>query len=111
VKATAILWQLRSNLPKHFLKQLASGKEGAVSDTPRTDAVEYAVVDDYKCAVNVVSSTLARQLERELAEAREQLDMLAKALERIRDYQGRFGEDDPQSIAADALAAVKGTPI
>ncbi len=28
------------------------------------------------------------------------------ALERIREYQGRFGEDDPQSIAADMLAKI-----
>ena len=37
-----------------------------------------------------------------------QRDMLADALECIRDYRGRFGEDDPQGIATDALAAVKG---
>jgi hypothetical protein len=31
---------------------------------------------------------------------------MLQALERIRDYQGRFGEDDPQSIAADMLAKI-----
>ena len=43
-----------------------------MSDTPKTDADEYQVFDDYNCAVNVVNSALARQLERELAESREQ---------------------------------------
>ena len=37
-------------------------------------------------------------------------EMLA-ALERIRDYQGRFGEDDPQSIAGDILAMIHSTNI
>lgn len=36
-----------------------------LSDTPQTDAVEYEVFDDYDCGVNVVSSSLARKLERE----------------------------------------------
>jgi DNA repair exonuclease SbcCD ATPase subunit len=35
-------------------------------------------------------------------------DRLAEALERILSYQGRFAEEDPESIAAEALAAVKG---
>jgi uncharacterized coiled-coil DUF342 family protein len=41
-------------------------------------------------------------------ELREQRDRLAEALERILSYQGRFAEEDPESIAAEALAAVKG---
>jgi len=81
-------------------------------------------------------SNFAKQLERELAEARgqisdmeirhaatmlhtqsvvddaiklrEQRDRLAAALERILEYQGRFAEEDPESIAAEALAAVEG---
>ena len=40
-----------------------------------------------------------------IAAAPEMLD----ALERIREYQGRFGEDDPQSIAADMLAKISST--
>jgi hypothetical protein len=43
-----------------------------------------------------------------LAEVTEQRDRLAVALERILNYQGRFAEEDPQSIAFEALAAVKG---
>ena len=31
---------------------------------------------------------------------------MLEALERIRECQGRFGEDDPQSIAADMLAKI-----
>ena len=38
----------------------------------------------------------------------EQRDRLAEALERILSYQGRFSEEDPESIAAEALTAVKG---
>jgi hypothetical protein len=45
---------------------------------------------------------------REVYELREQRDRLAEALERILSYQGRFCEEDPESIAAEALAAVKG---
>ena len=48
------------------------------------------------------------RLERELAAVTEQRDRLAEALERILSYQGRFAEEDPESIAAEALAAVKG---
>jgi hypothetical protein len=45
---------------------------------------------------------------REVYELREQRDRLAAALERVLEYQGRFAEEDPESIAAEALAAVKG---
>ena len=37
---------------------------------------------------------------------REQRDRLAEALERIADYQGRFGEEDPESIATEALQSL-----
>jgi hypothetical protein len=48
------------------------------------------------------------KLERELTAATEQRDRLAEALELILSYQGRFCEEDPESIAAEALIAVKG---
>jgi hypothetical protein len=48
------------------------------------------------------------RLERELTTVTEQRDSLAEALERVLEYQGRFDEEDPESIAAEALAAVKG---
>jgi hypothetical protein len=48
------------------------------------------------------------RLESELAAVTEQRDRLAEALERILEYQGRFAEEDPESIAAEALAAVEG---
>jgi hypothetical protein len=48
------------------------------------------------------------RLEAELTTVTEQRDSLAEALERVLEYQGRFDEEDPESIAAEALAAVKG---
>jgi hypothetical protein len=41
-----------------------------------------------------------------LAEITKQRDRLAEALELIRDYQGMFAEDDPQSIAAEAIKSL-----
>ena len=42
----------------------------------------------------------------QLLQARGQRDRLAEALELIRDYQGMFAEDDPQSIAAEAIKSL-----
>jgi len=47
-------------------------------------------------------------LATEVTAVTEQRDRLAEALERILSYQGRFCEEDPESIAAEALAALKG---
>jgi hypothetical protein len=55
-----------------------------------------------------VKATYARDLLRHLAEVRKQRDTLAEALRKVRDYQGNFGEDDPKSVAIEALAAVEG---
>jgi hypothetical protein len=46
--------------------------------------------------------------EQQLNDVRAERDRLAAALERVLEYQGRFDEEDPESIAAEALAAVKG---
>jgi hypothetical protein len=46
--------------------------------------------------------------EQQLNNVRAERDMLAEALERVLEYQGRFDEEDPESIAAEALAAVEG---
>ena len=46
--------------------------------------------------------------EQQLNDVRVERDRLAEALERVLEYQGRFDEEDPESIAAEALAAVKG---
>jgi hypothetical protein len=54
------------------------------------------------------SESIYTKAQERAEKAEEQRDRLAEALERIADYQGRFAEDDPQSIAAEALAAVKG---
>ena len=51
---------------------------------------------------------LTLMLERMVYQSREQRDRLAEALERVLEYQGRFDEEDPESIAAEALAAVEG---
>ena len=53
------------------------------SDTPETDAVEFEVIDDYECGINVVSSCLARKLERER-------DELLAAIRAYRDAKGRY---------------------
>jgi hypothetical protein len=45
-------------------------------------------------------------LERMVYQSREQWDRLAEALERILSYQGRFAEEDPESIAAEALQSL-----
>jgi hypothetical protein len=66
-----------------------------MSDTPETDA-EHA-----QFPMGGFTLDFARKLERER-------DRLAEALERVLEYQGRFAEEDPESIATEALAAVKG---
>jgi len=62
-----------------------------MSDTPETDALEYGVTDDYGCVVNVVSSCLARKLERErnelrakYAEHHAEAERLTKEIKQIR---------------------------
>ena len=73
--------------------------------TPETDA--YAIKIKTPCGEKYwVPVDIARKLERELAEARGQRDRLAEELELIRDYQGMFAEDDPQSIATKALQSL-----
>jgi hypothetical protein len=71
--------------------------------TPETDMNEIIqpFMDLPPSGTGKVKIDFARKLER-------QRDMLIDALERIADYQGRFGEEDPTSIATEALAVVKG---
>jgi hypothetical protein len=40
----------------------------------------------------------------------EQRDRLAEALERILEYQGRFAEEEPASIATEALQSLTQSP-
>ena len=47
-----------------------------------------------------------RQREHELTTVTEQRDRLAEALESILEYQGRFAEEDPESIATEALQSL-----
>lgn len=69
-----------------------------MTDTPETDANEIIqpFMDLPPSGTGRVKIDFARKLER-------QRDMLIDALERIADYQGRFGEEDPESIATEAL--------
>jgi hypothetical protein len=53
-----------------------------------------------------ISSFDLDRLEAELAAVTEQRDRLAEALERVLEYQGRFAEEDPESIAAEALQSL-----
>ena len=43
---------------------------------------------------------------KQLDDVREQRDRLAEALERILDYKGRFAEEEPESIAREALKSL-----
>jgi hypothetical protein len=56
-------------------------------NTPRTDAAEKHAYEYDDDMTPVVESKVARQLERELAEAREQRDRLAKEVENLRAAQ------------------------
>jgi hypothetical protein len=71
-----------------------------MSDTPRTDAqapwIESPQLD------------FARQLEHELAEAREQRDRLAEALQELNDAPWLNMPGRACDIVQEALAAVKG---
>ena len=49
-------------------------------------------------------------LERELTAMTKQRDRLAEALEQILSYQGRFAEEDPESIASEALQYLNNFP-
>lgn len=68
---------------------------------------------EFRKAANAYANVQAKRicdLEHALAETRGQRDRLAEALERIRAYQGRFAEDDPQSIATEALQSLPPKP-
>ncbi len=86
-----------------------------MSDTPRTDAVIFRAT----FAREAVESDFARQLERELAEAREQRDTLAEALKLCEKHLEKHGHEKCDEeldetgwwLLCDvrtALAAVKG---
>lgn len=62
-----------------------------MTDTPETDEAQFGT--------GRVSVDFARKLER-------QRDTLKEALEKILDYQGRFAEEDPESIATEALQSL-----
>ena len=72
-----------------------------MTDTPETDANEIiqSFMDLPPSRTGRVKVDFARKLERER-------DMLIEALERIAEYQGRFAEEDPKSIATEALQSL-----
>jgi hypothetical protein len=76
-----------------------SGKRGTrmIADVCYTGP-HHTPPDEYPKSCRLADEANARLI----AAAPEMLE----ALERIRDYQGRFGEDDPQGVAADLLAKI-----
>jgi len=72
-----------------------------MTDTPETDMNEIiqSFMDLPPSRTGRVKVDFARKLER-------QRDMLKEALEKILDYQGRFAEEDPESIATEALQSL-----
>jgi hypothetical protein len=86
-----------------------------MSDTPRTDACEKIATRRHGYYDRFA---IARELESELAEAKEQRDRLAEALERVNeclsnaeDVMHGAGSDDvsrSRRVISDTLAAVKG---
>jgi len=97
--------------------------------TPRTDEFEALrnAMSTRASADYVSALQLCDELERELTavteqrdglrwgidyasdqlhKVTEQRDRLAEALERILDYQGRFAEEEPESIATEALQSL-----
>jgi hypothetical protein len=76
-------------------------------DTPQTDKIWDDLCDSWcNWSVDFAHEKLlekSRKLERER-------NMLKDALERILSYQGRFAEEDPESIAAEALQSLTPKP-
>ena len=60
------------------------------------------------CHIDIAANCYKKgcEIERELTAVTEQRDRLAEALERILEYQGRFAEEDPESIATEALQSL-----
>jgi len=80
------------------------------TDTPRTNRF-YASFADGECIPNQDEwLALCESLESELTAVTEQRDRLAEALERILEYQGRFAEEEPESIATEALQYLNQSP-
>jgi hypothetical protein len=77
--------------------------------TPRTKEIWGAMLYTYPFLINCVNET--EELETELTTVTEQRDRLAEALERILEYQGRFAEEDPESIAKEALQSLTKTEL
>ena len=79
-----------------------------MNDTPRTDQKYETICESWSNSVSDFPemTEFARQIERELTAVTEQRDRLTEALERILEYQGRFAEEEPESIATEALQSI-----
>jgi len=78
-----------------------------MNDTPTPTFADKLADQSYKATIQHAMDRIDK-LNAEWAAVTEQRDGLVEALERIAEYQGRFAEEDPESIAREALAAVKG---
>jgi len=82
------------------------------TDTPTqvdiNEAMEYAAA--LKHCHDCFADRAAIILYDELTAVTEQRDRLAEALERILEYQGRFAEEEPESIATEALQSLTQSP-
>jgi hypothetical protein len=61
---------------------------------------------DFMCLAELLDGHDATECRMNLVRLKEQLDRLAEALEQILEYQGRFAEEDPESIAREALQSL-----
>ena len=75
-----------------------------MSDTPRTDKETGKSIG----SDSIVYASFARQLERELTEAREQRDRLAEAIRKHRDELELTSGDSVDVILWNTIAAVEG---
>jgi hypothetical protein len=75
-----------------------------MSDTPRTDKETGKSMG----SDSIVYASFARQLERELTEAREQRDRLAEAIRKHRDELELTSGDSVDVILWNTIAAVEG---
>ena len=101
-----------SDLPKmtEFARQLERELTAVTEQRDSIDSMYHKVIKEVlECDPIPACKREDAQLESPwevIARVREQRDRLAEALERILDYQGRFAEEEPESIAREALKSL-----